>query len=155
MQTELASLKALFHRPLQWTLCLLHCNEFPLRHVFMTLDGAAKNQLNSYVSGSRAVDFNFVRNQNFPNVQDDIFVDSRQDQNYAYCMCAVGMMDSVDENLMILEVGRLSHALSLTTSRRRASYDAWRVASCRRRASYDANFQCRTNGKLLCPPLQI
>jgi len=26
-------------RPLQWVVCLLHCNELPLRHVFVELDG--------------------------------------------------------------------------------------------------------------------
>ena len=26
-------------RPLQWSICLLHCNELPLRHVFRLLDG--------------------------------------------------------------------------------------------------------------------
>ena len=30
----IATLEELFGRPLQWATCLLHCIEFPLRHVF-------------------------------------------------------------------------------------------------------------------------
>ena len=29
-----ASLEALLQRPLQWVICLLHCSELPLQHVF-------------------------------------------------------------------------------------------------------------------------
>ena len=35
----IASIKNLIGRPLQWVICLLHLNEFPLRHVFQNLDG--------------------------------------------------------------------------------------------------------------------
>jgi len=30
-------------RPLQWVVCLLHCNELPLRHVFLELGGTTKS----------------------------------------------------------------------------------------------------------------
>ena len=30
-------------RPLQWEVCLLHCSELPLRHVFLELDGTTKS----------------------------------------------------------------------------------------------------------------
>ena len=33
-------IEELLGRPLQWSICLLHCNELPLRHVFAELDGA-------------------------------------------------------------------------------------------------------------------
>ena len=39
----IASLEALLLRPLQWVICLLHCNELPLRHVFKALDGTTKS----------------------------------------------------------------------------------------------------------------
>ena len=32
------SLKQLLKNPLQWSICLLYTNEFPLRHVFLELD---------------------------------------------------------------------------------------------------------------------
>ena len=41
----IASLEKLLQRPLQWTICLLHCNELPLRQVFMDLDGITKDVL--------------------------------------------------------------------------------------------------------------
>ena len=33
------SLELLLKNPLQWSICLLHCNELPFRHVFKMLDG--------------------------------------------------------------------------------------------------------------------
>ena len=39
----IAPLEALLRRPLQWVICLLHCNELPLRHVFKALDGTTKS----------------------------------------------------------------------------------------------------------------
>ena len=33
------SLKELLKKPLQWSICLFHTNELPLRHVFMEIDG--------------------------------------------------------------------------------------------------------------------
>ena len=32
-------LEELLRRPLQWCICLLHCVELPLRHVFVIVDG--------------------------------------------------------------------------------------------------------------------
>ena len=40
---RIASLKALLQRPLQWVICLLHCNKLPLQHIFKALDGATKS----------------------------------------------------------------------------------------------------------------
>ena len=37
------TLEELLKRPLQWVICLLHCNELPIRHVFMFLDGTTKS----------------------------------------------------------------------------------------------------------------
>ena len=36
------TLEELLSRLLQWIICLLHCNELPLRHVFMFVDGTTK-----------------------------------------------------------------------------------------------------------------
>ena len=32
-------------RPLQWSICLLHCTEFPLRHVLTHIDGTTKSPI--------------------------------------------------------------------------------------------------------------
>ena len=51
-------LEELLGRPLQWSICLLHCNELPLRHVFAELDGATSGpdsfsgKIGSQLSGS-------------------------------------------------------------------------------------------------------
>ena len=37
------SLEELLKNPLQWSICLLHINEFPLLHVFMELDGTTNS----------------------------------------------------------------------------------------------------------------
>ena len=39
----IASLEALLQRPLQLVICLLHCNELPLPHIFKALDGTIKS----------------------------------------------------------------------------------------------------------------
>ena len=39
----IARLEEMLGRPLQWAICLLHCIELPLRHVFKTLDGVTKS----------------------------------------------------------------------------------------------------------------
>ena len=33
------NLEELCKRSVQWSICLLHCNELPFRHVFQALDG--------------------------------------------------------------------------------------------------------------------
>ena len=57
-------------RPLQWDICMLHLNELPLRHTFITLDGLTKSpdnffgpigsMLNSIVSQWQVVKFKFI-----------------------------------------------------------------------------------------------
>ena len=36
-------MEEIIYRPFQWAICLLHLNELPLRHVFITLDGTTKS----------------------------------------------------------------------------------------------------------------
>jgi len=62
-------------RPLQWVVCLLHCNELPLRHVFLELDGTTISpdsflgpvgkKLNGKVSTSPVKNFEPIENANF------------------------------------------------------------------------------------------
>ena len=37
------NLEKLCKRSVQWSICLLHCNELPLRHVFQALDGTTSS----------------------------------------------------------------------------------------------------------------
>ena len=60
-------LEELLHKPLQWSICLLHCNELPLRHVIIELDGSSNkpysfsgvigSQLNGSVFDSDVLSF--------------------------------------------------------------------------------------------------
>ena len=63
----IASLEALPQRPLQWVICLLHCNELSLQHVFKALDriikcphsftGVIGSHLNGTVSDWKVANF--------------------------------------------------------------------------------------------------
>ena len=37
------SLEVLLNKPLQWSICLLHCNELPLQHILTILDGTTRS----------------------------------------------------------------------------------------------------------------
>ena len=86
----IASLEALLQRPLQWVICLLHCNELPLRHVFKALDGTTKStdsfagvigsHLNGTISDWKVANFKLICNQNFPLVPTSVIDELSADQ---------------------------------------------------------------------------
>ena len=53
-------LEEFLERPLQWSICLLHCNELPLRHVFTHIDRTTKSRnsfggvIGKQISGSKS-----------------------------------------------------------------------------------------------------
>lgn len=120
----IASLESLLQRSLQWVICLLHCNELPLRHIFTYLDGTTKSpdsfsgvigsKLNGPVSEWDVVSFKPIRNQNFPILPNNTIDELSSDQYYGYRICMAVMLGTVDEDLELLEVGGLSHARWLT-----------------------------------------
>jgi len=81
-------------RPLQWVVCLLHCNKLPLTHVFLELDGTTKcpdsfsgpvgKKLNGKVSTWPVKNFEAIENANFPKLPDDIVDDLSSDQYTEY-----------------------------------------------------------------------
>ena len=87
-------------RPLQWVVCLLHCNELPLRHVFPELDGTTKSPdsfsepvgkiLNGKVSTWPVKNFEPIENANFPKLPDDIVDDLSSYQYYGYRIYLAG-----------------------------------------------------------------
>ena len=86
----IASLEALLQRPLQLVICLLHCNELPLRHVFKALDGTTKStdsfagvigsHLNGTISDWKVANFKLICNQNFPLVPTSVIDELSADQ---------------------------------------------------------------------------
>ena len=90
-----AWLERMLQRALQWVICLLHCNELPLRHIFTNLDGTTKSpytlsgpigkELYSRQAVSEWSEKNFhpILNQNFPMLSNLVIADRSSDQYYA------------------------------------------------------------------------
>ena len=118
----IASLEPLLQRPLQWVICLLHCNELPLWHVFKALDGTTKSpdsfagvigsHLNGIVSDWEVANFKPICNQNFALVPSSVIDELSADQYYGYRISMVVIMGPsvINKDLELLEVGGLSHA---------------------------------------------
>ena len=122
----IASLEVLVLRPLQWVICLLHCNKLPLQHVFKALDGTTKSpdsftgvigsHLNGTVSDWKVANCKPICNQNFPLVPSIVIDELSADQYYEYKICMAVMMgpSAINKDLEPLKVGGLSHARCLT-----------------------------------------
>ena len=103
------SLEELLKTPLQRSICLLHTNKLPLRHVFMELDGTTNSpdsftgpigkQLDGCVSEWPVVKFKNIPNVHFPDIPQSVVDELSSDQNYAYKICMAVMVGSVDEDL--------------------------------------------------------
>ena len=130
----IASLEPLLQRPLQWIICLLHCNELPLWHVFKALNGTTKSpdsfagvigsHLNGIVSDWEVANFELIWNQNFPLVPSSVIDELSADQYYGYRICMAVMMgpSAINKDLKLLKVGGLSHARWLTLACRILQY---------------------------------
>ena len=126
------ALEELLERPLQWAICLLHCNELPLRHVFLTLDGTASGpdsftgpigkKLKGNVSDWPVIKFKRFESPHFPNLPQDVVHDLSTDQYYAYKICKGIISGSVDSNLQYLEVGPINLSRWLTLACRILRY---------------------------------
>ena len=118
------SLEKLLNRLSQWSICLLHCIELPLRHVFITLDGRPTapdafsvpvgKSLSDRVSAWGVAKFKTLRNPSFPFLSNAVIDNLSTDQFYAYRICWSVISGDVDEYLKLLEVGPLYHARWLT-----------------------------------------
>ena len=60
------------------------------------------------------VHFKGIYNSNFPVLPNELMDELNLDQYYAYRICKVVMIEMVDEDLALLEVGPLNHARWLT-----------------------------------------
>ena len=117
-------LEELLGRPLQWAICLLHCNELSLRHVFITIDGKTESpetffgkigkELSGCVSEWPIADFKAISNPHFPLLLNEVVDDLSADQHYAYRICWAVILGDLDADLALLEVGPICHARWLT-----------------------------------------
>ena len=126
------TLEELLKRPLQWVICLLHCNELPLRHVFMFLDGTTKSpdsfsgpigqKLSDNVRSWPVANFKRIHNPGFPELPNDVIDDLSTDQHYAYRICMAIITGEVDPDLESLDIGPPVHSRWLTLACRISRY---------------------------------
>ena len=117
-------LELLLKKPLQWSICLLHCNELPFRHVFKLLDGTTNSPdsfngpigkvLGSCVSKWPVVRFKRIKSSGLKVLPDEVVNDLSTDQNYAYRMCLAVSKGTVEKSLQLLTVGPIVHSRWLT-----------------------------------------
>ena len=91
-------LEEILGRPLQWSICLLHCEELPLRHVFFLLvngtstapdsfSGPIGNKMCGKVSDWGIAKYRSIKKPNYPSVPHAVQENLSTDQFYAYHLC--------------------------------------------------------------------
>lgn len=110
-------------RPLQWSVCMLHMNELPLRHLLQELDGGTKGP-NSF-SGNLGKLLDGCENLPVVSFQPIITTlpvvserDLSTDQQYLYKICCAISSGKCSANIAKRNPGRLNHARWLTTANR-------------------------------------
>jgi hypothetical protein len=110
-------------RPLHWSICLLHLNELPLRHLFITLDGAmtGPHSFNGPIGKSISTSLqqpivNFAVIAGEPIACDKALLSS--DQLYFFEIVNAVKTGIVPENFDSRVPGRLNHARWLTLANR-------------------------------------
>lgn len=113
--------------PVQWIICLIHCNELPLRHLFIEMDGKTSNP-NEFkgpigkaiqscedmnLASFEKVEFKFdVTKLSSPSVL------LSSDQKYLFDMCCAISTGQCSNTLAKRSPGKLNHARWLTLANR-------------------------------------
>lgn len=115
-----------FERPLQWCVCLLHANELPLRHLFLTLDGCTSGpreysgpigkQL-AICENNITVSFSAVVG-NCPDLSKNVVDELSTDQKYLYDICQAVKTGSCTPELANRQPGKMAHSRWLTLANR-------------------------------------
>jgi hypothetical protein len=115
-------------RPLQWCICLLHTNELPLRHLFLTMDGATTGANTFSGRIGKAIQFcekmpavNFkaiVEGEGLPEISTEVLSDLSTDQLYLYKIVQSIREGHIPEDLARQKPGRLNHSRWLTLANR-------------------------------------
>ena len=126
------SLELKLGKSLQWSVCLLHANELPLRHVFIHLDGTTNSpdsfkgpigqQLHFCACELPVANFTPIANRNFPLLSWIDIGDLSSDQYYAYKICRSVISGEVSQDISLLEVGPVVHSRWLTLACRILRY---------------------------------
>ena len=115
-------------KPLQWSICLLHTNERPLRHLLIDIDGptigdkAFKGPIGKTLNFNEyppIVKFNIIsEGDGNLTLTEDILHDLSNDQHYLYCITNAIRFGSVSDNLANKKIGPLNHSRWLTLASR-------------------------------------
>ena len=114
-------------RELQWSICQLHGNECPMRHVFQELDGGFGTSGPKSFQGplgqaitlpdhhlKPVVRFAAVSSPDLPHLPDEIVADLSRDQNLMYRYCVAVAKGDVPDGLAHQKPGGINHARWLT-----------------------------------------
>ncbi|CAH0562813.1 unnamed protein product [Brassicogethes aeneus] len=111
------------NKPLQWSICLLHSNELPLRHLLQNLDGHTKGPYSfSGPIGKLLNDCELKSVENFqiiytelPEIEKN---DLSMDQKYLFDICKAIKSGTCCESVAKRNPGKISHSRWLTTANR-------------------------------------
>lgn len=115
-----------FERPLQWCVCMLHTNELPLRHLFLTLDGRTSGP--TEYSGPIGKELAVCENKttvsfcavagNLPDLSENVVEVLSTDQKYLYEICQAVSIGSCTPELANRQPGKMAHSRWLTSANR-------------------------------------
>ncbi|CAH1110847.1 unnamed protein product [Psylliodes chrysocephalus] len=110
-------------KPLQWAVCYLHANEFPLRHLLQKQDGHTKGPYQySGEIGSLLENCEKRPIVSFSKIETDLpdtnYKDLSTDQQYLYRICQAVSDDICPADLAQTNPGKTSHSRWLTTANR-------------------------------------
>ena len=123
----IATAEAELNRELQWSICQLHGNECPMRHVFQYLDGGhgtsgpssfkgpmgkSYTSENSYAEDP--VNFDPIKSPNLPDLPDSVISDLSRDQQLLFRYSKAVDEGIVDPQLAKQKPGGINHARWLT-----------------------------------------
>lgn len=120
----IALLEKNLQKPLQWLICLFHCNELPLRHLFCALDGKTKgpNEFGGVIGKLLenchellVVTYSPIKD-NLPDLE--IKQDLSTDQKYLLEMCKSISSGICLPDLAMKKPGKLAHSRWLTLANR-------------------------------------
>lgn len=119
----IALLEKHLKRPLQWFVCLLHANELPLRHLFLSLDGTTTgpNSFSGCIGKKlvKCLDFKPEAFEAIPTELPEVNINLLStDQKYLYEICSAISAGLVSPSLASRDPGKLAHSRWLTCANR-------------------------------------
>lgn len=119
-------LEKYLEKPLQWCVCMLHTNELPLRHLFLTLDGRTSGP--TEYSGPIGKELVVCENKtpvyfcavsgNLPDLSESVVEVLSTDQKYLYEMCQAVSIGFCSPELANRQPGKMTHSRWLTSANR-------------------------------------